>query len=98
LDRGELETLALAHRHRPAFVLIDEYWGRKIARQLELPVCGSLGVLISAYRKRFVDTQQLHLYFSEMLHRQDIWINPRLIERLSREIDDTSVISPMEEL
>jgi uncharacterized protein len=97
LDRGELETLALAYNHRPALVLMDEYWGRKVARQLGLPVRGTLGILISAYRKQFIDAQQLRLYFSEMLHRQDIWINPRLIERLSKKVLGDTNISPLSE-
>jgi hypothetical protein len=98
LDRGELETLALAHSHRPALVLMDEYWGRKVARQLGLSVRGSLGILISAYRKQHIDAQQLRLYFAEILHRQDIWINPRLIERLSEEvIGDAGIETPFSE-
>jgi hypothetical protein len=98
LDRGELETLALANSHRPALVLMDEYWGRKAARQLGLSVRGSLGVLIRAYREQYIDAQQLRLYFSEMLHRQDIWINPRLVGRLSEEVmGDTDIAASLSE-
>jgi predicted nucleic acid-binding protein len=86
LDRGERDTLALAVAFGNALVLMDEHAGRKIARDQGLVVRGSLGILIQAYRGDIIGSDQLRLCFAEIVRRQDIWINPALVERLLREI------------
>jgi predicted nucleic acid-binding protein len=48
LGAGEAAVLALAVSHQPRAVLLDEAYGRRIARQLGLPVVGTLGVLLAA--------------------------------------------------
>ena len=45
-----------------------------------------LGVLIEAYKRGLIQADQLRLYFEEMARRQDIWINPALVERLLAEV------------
>ena len=65
---------------------MDETVGRQIARDQELPVRGSLGVLLEAFRRDLIGGDQLRLYFEEMTRRQDIWINRALVERLLREV------------
>jgi predicted nucleic acid-binding protein len=86
LDRGERDTLALAVALGNALVLMDEDAGRKIARDRGLVVRGSLGILIQAYRRDIIGSDQLRLCFAEIVRRQDIWINPALVERLLREV------------
>ncbi len=89
LDRGERDTLALAVEREAGLVLIDEAVGRKIARTRGLPVRGSLGILIEAYRQGFIEVDQLRLYFDEMTHRQDIWVSPTLVARLLSKVLET---------
>ncbi len=86
LDRGEKDTLTLAYQHRPANVLMDETCGRKVAGQLGLPVCGTLGVLIKAYRQDLLNAEQLQMIFAEIAQRKDIWIHPHLIQKLLQEL------------
>ena len=86
LDRGERDTLALAVALGNALVLMDEDAGRKVARARGLAVRGSLGILIQAYRRDTIGSDQLRLCFAEIIRRQDIWINPALVERLLREV------------
>jgi predicted nucleic acid-binding protein len=50
LDAGELAVLLLAREERPDWVLIDERLGRRMAQALHLPVMGTLGVLLAAFR------------------------------------------------
>jgi predicted nucleic acid-binding protein len=45
LDAGELQVLLLAREVHPDWVLIDERLGRRVARALQLPVKGTVGVL-----------------------------------------------------
>lgn len=86
LDLGERDVLVLALSLRPSLVLMDEYAGRQVARKLKLPASGSLGILIEAYRGGIISAEQISFYFAEIVEDQDIWISPKLIERLRREI------------
>jgi predicted nucleic acid-binding protein len=86
LDQGEMDTLALAERLHSGLVLMDETVGRQTARERGLAVRGSLGVLVEAYQRGLIEADQLRLYFEEMARRQDIWINPALVERLLTEV------------
>lgn len=87
LDLGERDTLALAMALGNALVLMDETVGQ-VARAQGLAVRGSLGVLIEAYRRDLIGADQLRLYFAEIARRQDIWVNPALVERLLGEVFD----------
>ena len=85
LDRGEKEAIAMA-LSKNALLLIDEERGRDYARQKNLQVRGSLGVLIEAYVRELISEDQLRLYFQQISERKDIWINPDLCVRLLEEI------------
>ncbi len=54
LDRGESAAIALAIELHPAMVLIDERAGSAMARDLGLPVTGTLGVLDEAARRKLI--------------------------------------------
>jgi len=85
LDRGEKESIFLALKEN-AMLLMDEERGRVEARERGLRVKGSLGVLIEAYRKDFINTDQLRLYFGQIAERPDIWISPVLCSRVLDQI------------
>jgi len=85
LDRGEKESIALA-LSKNAFLLMDEERGRDLARQNNLSVRGSLGVLIEANAKKLISEDQLRFYFRQISSRKDIWINPDLCVRLLEQI------------
>ena len=78
--------LALAVAMENPLVLIDETEGRQAARDWGLRARGSLGILVEAYRRGILGADQLRLAFAEVIRRQDIWINPALVERLQHEI------------
>ena len=48
LGAGESATLSLAMARNARAVLLDEAYARRLARQLQLPVVGTLGVLLAA--------------------------------------------------
>jgi predicted nucleic acid-binding protein len=48
LGAGEAATLSLALSLNARVVLLDEAYGRRLARRLGLPVVGTLGVLLAA--------------------------------------------------
>jgi hypothetical protein len=55
LDRGEVETLALAAELRADLVLLDEREVRTVARRMGLRFIGVLGVLLEAKARGFVE-------------------------------------------
>ncbi len=57
---------------------MDEARGRNYARQKNLLVQGSLGVLIETYAKKLISEDQLRFYFQQISERENIWINPDL--------------------
>ncbi|MBX3002119.1 MAG: DUF3368 domain-containing protein [Caldilineaceae bacterium] len=86
LDQGEKDTLALALTLERALVLMDETFGRIVARNHGIPVRGSLGILIEAYRSQLIKEADLRFYFAEIERRNDIWINRTLLRRLLDEL------------
>ncbi len=82
LDRGEHDALALAWHLGQSLVLMDEYRGRIVARQLGLAAKGSLGILVQAYRQGMLREEQLRWYLRQIEERPDIWISPALVRRV----------------
>lgn len=80
LDPGELEVLALARVRADPLVLPDDEVARTEARRLGLRVCGTLGILVRAYRKRLHSFDQLERLFQEIAARPDISIASRLCQ------------------
>ena len=85
LDRGRKESIALA-LSKNALLLMDEERGRNYARQKNLQVRGSFGILIEAYARKLISEDQLRFYFQQISERKDIWINPDLCVRLLEKI------------
>jgi predicted nucleic acid-binding protein len=54
LGVGEADTISLALANQARAVLIDEALARRVARSLDLPITGTLGVLVAAKRAGFI--------------------------------------------
>ena len=54
LGRGEAEAIALASERTGTLLLIDEAHGRRVARQMNITVLGTLGLLLQGYRNNHV--------------------------------------------
>jgi predicted nucleic acid-binding protein len=82
LDPGELEVLALAQSLVEPLVLLDDEVARAEARRLKLRLCGTLGILVRAYRQSLLSFDQAELLVREIAARPDIWIAARLCEQV----------------
>jgi len=82
LDPGETELLALAQSLADPLVLLDDEVARAEARRLKLQVCGTLGILVRAYRQNLLSLDQAELLIREIAARPDIWIAARLCEQV----------------
>lgn len=56
LDAGEAEAIALSLEIGAELLLMDEHWGREVARHFNLRYSGLIGVLIEAKHKGFINT------------------------------------------
>ena len=88
LHDGEVEVMILAKEIAADVVIIDDANDKKHAKYLELPVTGTLGVLIKARKEGYVDE------LKPILHRmveEGIYISQNLIElclKQAGEIDE----------
>jgi predicted nucleic acid-binding protein len=77
LHDGEVEVMILAKEINADVVIIDDANAKKHAKYLELPVTGTLGVLIKAKQRGYVD--ELNPILHQMVEN-GIYISQSLIE------------------
>jgi predicted nucleic acid-binding protein len=82
LGRGERHAIDLARRTSPRWILLDDALARDAASSFGLPVKGTLGVLVEAYRSGLLSREQLEAAFDAILDRDDIWIATALVHRV----------------
>ena len=56
LDYGEATSISLASEFENSLLIIDELKGRKIAKELNINITGSLGILVAAKNKGIIDS------------------------------------------
>lgn len=82
LDPGETEVLALAPTLKDPLVLLDDEIAPAEARRLRLRVCGTLGILVHAYREGLLSSDPVEVLIREIAGRPDIWIGAKLCEQV----------------
>lgn len=83
LDGGEAEAIALAVECHARLVLLDERAGRAAAKEVNLTVTGTLGVLLRARRQGLV--RDLAAEIAALRTEIGFWVAPELERRLLAE-------------
>jgi predicted nucleic acid-binding protein len=84
LDKGEASAIGLGLVYDHVLILIDEKKGRKVARQLTLPVMGTLGVLIKAKEKGYITSLATEI---EKLKQVEFRMSEKLIQKILKNYD-----------
>ena len=78
LDDGEAETIILAHELTADLAIIDEKLGRRYAALLNIPVTGTIGILLKAKERGLITALAPLL---QELRNKSTWINDSLYEK-----------------
>lgn len=87
LDQGELEVIQLGLLINPDWVIIDEKLGRRIAKEIGLPVKGTLGILLTGFYSGYLEKQEI-LNLCQKLVDNGIRLSPRIIDLIKAELDN----------
>jgi predicted nucleic acid-binding protein len=63
-------------------VLLDDLLAREEAQRLGLEVKGTLGIIVHAYHRGLMTSQEIEIIFQAILEREDIWISESLVRRV----------------
>jgi predicted nucleic acid-binding protein len=86
LDAGEAKSIAFASEHEGSLLIIDEIKGRKAAKEMGIPVTGSLGVLIAAKNKGHLKAVKPII---EEVQKTNFRISEHLIERVLDKVKES---------
>lgn len=91
LGSGERAVLALAQTFPQPLVLLDDEAARVEARRLNLSVCGTIGIVVAAYRRHRIPFAQAEFLLREIAARPDIWISARLCQQVLAGLRNQSI-------
>ncbi len=85
IDYGESEVIAYAIENNINLVVLDDKDARKIAREFDLKVIGTLGILIASKKKGYVDEVKPLL---EKLINANFRVSKSLLKKILEEIGE----------
>lgn len=85
LHDGEVEVMILAKERNADLVIIDDANAKKHAKYLQLPVTGTLGVLIKAKKEGYIS--KLRPILEEMVNK-NIYLSENVINMCLRQVNE----------
>ena len=85
LGAGEREAIALAIETEADMIVLDDQQGRDVARERDLAVAGTIGVLIEARGRDMIPSVRQEL---DRLIEAGMWIDEVFYHRILQELDE----------
>ena len=85
LDLGETEAIVCAEENNADIILIDEMKGRQVAQNMSLTMSGSMGVLIGAYEKGLISSDEVEEAL-DVLQKSNQRISDKLVDVVLKRI------------
>ena len=85
LHDGEVEVMILAKEKNADLVIIDDANAKKYAKYLDLPVTGTLGILIKAKKQGYI--KELKTVIQGMIDK-NIYISDKLMKLCLEQVDE----------
>jgi predicted nucleic acid-binding protein len=85
LDEGEASAITLAIETKNSVLVIDEKKGRKIARELNLEIIGTLRILLLAKQKGIISAVKPLI---EALHQYNFRFSKSIVEEILKEANE----------
>jgi predicted nucleic acid-binding protein len=85
LGQGESEVLSLALENDKVFVVLDDLQARKCATLFDIPLIGSIGLIILAKRKGLIDLAKPKI---ERLKASGLYIDATMLDRIYTRIGE----------
>ncbi len=85
LGRGESEVITLAMQKAGAGVVLDDFQARKCAALFQIPLIGSLGLLVRAKRSGHINTARTEI---EKLIKSGLRIDLAMLNRIYKKIGE----------
>lgn len=79
LDKGESEAIIYADETKADLLLMDEVNGRKVAMNMNIPIAGSIGILVKAFQAGLLSEEEADNAF-EKVRNANRHISDRLVE------------------
>lgn len=86
LHPGEKSVIQLAITETADWALLDDWLARESARQFNLRVKGTLGIIAAAYQQALLTKREIEIIFQSLEDRDDIWISDELVRRVWKEL------------
>lgn len=80
LDLGEAEAIALSLQEKAQYFLTDDLEARKVARNHNVQVHGTVGIILKAFQKKKIDKKTAIQKVRELHNKSSLFITQDLIE------------------
>ena len=91
IHRGEASVIAIAKElqdlKRDSIVIIDDLTAREIARTLNLPIIGTIGVLLRSVKKKLLTPKDFRQKLNILIEETDFRMSIKLYSQLLKEFE-----------
>lgn len=88
LDLGESQAIALALQERADYFLTDDLDARSVAKDYNLEVHGTIGIILRSFREKIIDKKTAIGKINELSTKSSLFITKDLIEQIIKSVEE----------